>query len=353
LSVAAAVLLGPASASAQSNPKDASVQITVIGNQLLITCDDPQVLAATTEMLHFLLGGLSSGPQIEVIKLKHAEAVEAASLLDQLYNGLRQPVAPLPEGDDGNLPVESGGRSRRRAASAAPVVLGEGRIRVVPDPTTNSLLVRATPLDILGIRRLLDTVIDITPPDSAGLMRVWVLPPLKNTSAPRVAEVLRDVFRQQMNDSVNLVRGVDADDFNGPGGGRARGSNRGGGRSTQAVTLSIGVDAISNTIVLSCSEKTKDTVRQLVEQLDTIAKDSLRTVQVVRVDGMDPQLVQRALDVLQGRRTFGSSGSNTGPSIPVIDAPRRGSPSAGNSPVGMPGLGGLGSAGFPAPGGAP
>jgi hypothetical protein len=224
---------------------------------------------------------------------------------------------------------------------------------VAADATTNSLVIRATPIDLIGIRRLLDTVIDVAPSESEGLMRVWVLPSLKNTSAPRVADVLRDVFRQQMGDSVTVTRNFDADDVGASSRGRARSSSGSSGPGTRPVSLSIGVDAVSNTLVLFCSEKMKESVSQLVGQLDGVAKDSLRTVQVVRVDGMDPQLVQRALDVLQGRRSPNGSPTNPGAGIPVIDAPRRGTQGPGGSPAGMPGLGGPGSAGLPALGGAP
>ena len=62
-------------------------------------------------------------------------------------------------------------------------------------------------------------------------------------------------------------------------------------------------------------------ITRLVDQLEAAAKDSTRTVKVVSIKGVDPILVQQAIDAIQGRRTVtptrpssdnGSSGRRSG-----------------------------------------
>ena len=49
---------------------------------------------------------------------------------------------------------------------------------------------------------------------------------------------------------------------------------------------------------------------RLVERLEASAQDSTRTVRVVSIKGVDPFLVQQAIDAIQGRRTPTPSSSN-------------------------------------------
>src|SRR5438105_14816295 len=74
----------------------------------------------------------------------------------------------------------------------------EDRIGVVADPATNSLLVRASPIDMLGIRRLLNTSIDVDTVDSRAVIKTWIIP-LMHASATEVANVIRDVYREHMD----------------------------------------------------------------------------------------------------------------------------------------------------------
>src|SRR5262249_10649332 len=143
----------------------------------------------------------------EVIPLKHANAIEAAIALDEAFNGPQ----PQQQGRGGN---RGGGGGRRGGfgnqqdptqqgapgAPAAPAMPNVGqqredRIRVVADVNTNSLIVKATPLDVLTIRRLLRDHIDLPVAEGALAKKVYQIP-LKNTSALEVQAWLQNVYRQ-------------------------------------------------------------------------------------------------------------------------------------------------------------
>src|SRR5262249_13072139 len=112
----------------------------------------------------------------------------------------------------------------------------------------------------------------------------------------------------------------------------------------RAVTLSIGVDDRTNTMVLACSELMYKDISTLVTKMDAASATSTRTVRVVNVKGIDPLLVQQTIDAIQGRgtwsnhnhnrRTFGNTRGNFG----NTNMPRTGFQPGGIMPAGNPGI---------------
>ena len=167
---------------------NAPVRIVVSGDRLVVTSDDPEALALVQQLVRALTAD-NAAADFTVIRLKNARAADAAKILDELYNGPTQQP---------NLPPAAFGFLR--PGSTAPAA-GQRptRIRVVADSGSNSLLVRARPLDLLGIQHLLASAIDVAETDSAAVQRTWVLRPLKHADAGEVARTLRDVYRVQMS----------------------------------------------------------------------------------------------------------------------------------------------------------
>src|SRR5262249_26884727 len=125
-------------------------------------------------------------------------------------------------------------------------------IRVVADPGSNSLLVRASPLDMLTIRRLLEKAIDSGEIDSNAVQKTFVIGPLKYATATDVAAVLKDVCREQTNSSptATQVGGFGGFRFGGFAASRA---NLDANGQPRQVTLSIGVDDRTNSLILQCT----------------------------------------------------------------------------------------------------
>ena len=66
---------------------------------------------------------------------------------------------------------------------------------------------------------------------------------------------------------------------------------------------------------MHCSESMYEEVQKLADMLDEGSKNSTRTIRVVPLSGVDPLLVQQAINAIQGRRTTTTQpGAN--PSIP-------------------------------------
>ena len=315
----------------------APVTITTIGDRVIIRSDDPEALKAAQELIRIITSNTGTG-DFEVIQLNNASAVDTATLLEQMYNPQQQRRG----GDTTNPFAMMFGGFGGRGSTTQPAAATEPRIRVVADPNTNSIMVKANAVDMLAIKRLLRESIDAADPvTGAAVVRTWVMPPLKYANASEVVVVLQNVYRDFMNASGGFG-GSFGSSRGGPspfssGGFRPPVDSSGNRRQAQ---LSIGVDDRSNSLVLSCNEKMYKDIKQLVDQLEEAAKDSTKTVKVVPLVGIDPAVAQMAIEAIQGRTTsssgfngFGSSrfGGGTSPF------------GGGSSPFGTPFGGGMSS----------
>src|SRR5262249_51395132 len=71
--------------------KNAPITIMPSGNKLLISSDDPEALKLVQELVRLMTQPPSvEGGDFEVIKLKNANATDAARILDEMFNGTPQ-----------------------------------------------------------------------------------------------------------------------------------------------------------------------------------------------------------------------------------------------------------------------
>jgi type II secretion system protein D len=322
--------------------KEKPVRIFASGNRLLIASDDPDALALVQQLVNlYTKGGKGT---FEIIKLTHANATDAAKALDEAFNGPPQ----RQQGTGGGFGGGRGGFPFGGFGGGFPGMMGGGgapaaetRIRVVAYPATNSILVRATPLDMLEVKSLLRRAIDVEDSDTRGLIRTWRLA-LKHASASEVSSVLRDVYKDQTGSAPQSTRVGGFMGFMGGFRGMGQPQNDNSGRTTM---LSIGVDDRNNALVMACPEALYKDVKRVVEEMDEASKLTTRTVKVVTLKGIDPLLVQQAVDAIQGRAvrrpttggmgSFGSGGFGTG-----------GFGSSGFGGFGSSGFGGFGTGGF-------
>ena len=325
----------------QPNGKGAPIKITAVGNRLIISSDDPKALATAYDLVRLLTQPQQGQGDYETIKLKNASATEAAKALDEAFNGPKQTAAQQQGGGGrGGGRGGFGGFFGPFAAPGAttPATPAADTIRVVAYPPTNTLLVRASPLDMLRIRQLLKNAIDTEDTESKGIIKTWILKPLQFANAMEVANIIKDVYREYTNNNPQptQVGGLPGFAFGGRGGGgRFSNANVDASGNPRGVSLSVGIDDRANRIIVNCTESLYQDIQKLVDQLDSGTKDATRTVKVIPLQGVDPLLVQQAIDAIQGRRT--TTPSSTQPSF--------GPGGFGQSPFGGRGSG-FGPSGF-------
>ncbi|HTK75774.1 MAG TPA: secretin N-terminal domain-containing protein, partial [Gemmataceae bacterium] len=318
-----------------ANSPQKPVTITAVGNKIIINTEDQDTLQFATEIVRLLTRTEGDG-DFEVIPLQNANATDAARIIDEAFNGRQQRAPQNPFGGGGGRGGGGPGGFNPLAlmmqAAGAGQSTADQKVRVVADPGSNSLLVKASPLDLLTIKRLLRDAID-APDESRMAGKTRILGPLQHAIATEVATVLQQVYRDAME-----------------AGSRGRGGFGGGGpggvqRATDAnglprpAALSVGVDERSNSLILQCNDAMYNEVKTLVDTLEKQAAGAVRTVRVVPIRGVDPNLLQDALAAIQGQRSATNRPGMTGTT-------GNGSPFGGGSPFGTGGTFGGGRGGF-------
>ena len=322
------------------------VVITVVGNRLVIESDDPTALTLVNELVRLYASQAKPDENLfEVIRLKYVGAAEAAKVVTEVFNGPQQTQGggQRPGGGPGGLiggllggGGGPGGLLGGLLGGGAAGTPSKDRIRVVAETSSNSLIVvKATQLDLLTIRRLLGSVIDSGETDSEAIQRTNVIT-LKNTEAAEMAGVVREVFKTQMQASGGGGGVNPLFPFIPPQGGQ------GGGSQQRPPAMSVGVDERTNSLVVLASETLFREVKALVDQLDGAnATNGAEVVRVIETKGIDPALLQQLVDAMQGtpaRSNTNRTGGQGGSGIPGLGG--GGLPSFGG---GIPSFGG----GFP------
>jgi type II secretory pathway component GspD/PulD (secretin) len=211
---------------------------------------------------------------------------------------------------------------------------------IVPDVRLNALIVHASPADLDLMEQLLTIIDRPDVPESTVNPRPRLIP-VMNTGAAQIAEILREVYTERMAGARNQQqRQPSPEEFiqmlRGGGGGRG-GSSGSRSRQAEVQKISIGVDARTNSLVVSASEPVFQEIEQLVKTLDHATTDSNQAIRVVTLKRSNPATVQKALTAIvgekartsdkpsdgSGSRGDGSSGSSgsTGGGPPVIMSP--------------------------------
>jgi type II secretory pathway component GspD/PulD (secretin) len=301
----------------KKNPDEAGVIITAVGNKLIITGSDAKAVALAHELALQLVK--NKGETYQVFRLTNANASEAARVLNEWFNPPppqqqrnQNPFAQLFPGGGG------GGRGGNPFAPQPPAPNPEDakpRVRIVAEQSSNSLLVRANALDLITIKNLLDTVIDVGPGDSKAIVKPFTIGPLQYAVATEVVATVQQVFRESTNQAASqggTSGGFAAfSPFGGIGGGGRQQPLDSLGRPKQ-VSLTIAADDRTNTILGTATGEMAEDIKKMVQYLEDKAKDSTKVVQLVATKGIDPSLIQEVIDAIQGRTPATRTGQQPG-----------------------------------------
>lgn len=333
--------------------KKSTLRITGFGNKIIITSDDPKALDTAQQIIRMLVNTEAGPGDFEVVRLKQANAVEVAKILDEAFNGPKGQAGGRPGGGGGGglggLPgmvlqgvmgIGGGGGSTRTE-----------NVRIVADPAINALLIRAKPADMLTIRRLIYQQFEVPNIDTDTLVKTHTIK-LEYANAAHVADILKQVYAEAMTAQQ-------------PQGGQ-QGFNPFGGQTTPPATgqrrvpMSVGVDADTNNLYISCSVSLFGDVKALVDSIDQTSKGSQQKATIISLNNVEPALVQQTIDAISGKSTAQrrpgdpstSSGVTAGSFAPgALGTPGRGFGggagfgAGGVTPIFVPGGGGFGGGG--------
>jgi hypothetical protein len=289
-----------------------------------------------------------------VFYLKYAKAQVVAQELESLLSG-------------GS--TDSEGSADKAAGRRA---LATGSIKITPEPRLNALMVLANRTDQRTVEQLLKTLDMKEPPDDIAVAPKPQMITVQYARVKDVAEVLRQVYADRMVIAAGqeqqgrmgglgmMMRGMmGGGGQGGPGGPGGPGGGFGGfgggqNRIDQANRIAIGVDAKTNTLIITAVDSLFNEVKQLVQQLDEAAATQNETVRYVALHRTSAVAVQKALtafagDAVQTNNPEANTPNNNQNQSPL--GPGRGFGRGGFG--GQPGMGGGfgGNGAFPGMGG--
>jgi hypothetical protein len=265
---------------------------------LIITCEDP---AALDQLESLMLEFPPPRKEYEIFRLKYADATYTAMDLKDFFKE---------EEDSGRRggffwdPWDSG----RSDSSSTPSRLSKRKpLKFLAQIETNSILVQgATPAQLATISELITNVFDRRDPIDTKLIRSSRTFTIRYSKARAVAETIKEVYRDLLS----------ANDKSLQNGQRQRTErvffdfgDSGPKKIKFKGALSIGVDELSNTLLVSTSPRLMDEIGQLIEHLDEAARPST-TVDVVNTGlGVNGEELQRTLSRMLNGRSGGSDRS--------------------------------------------
>ena len=110
---------------------------------------------------------------LEAFQLKYSDAAETADLIKSLFK-------------------------------ATPTAKHQGpeRMRTFVDPITNTLVVQASTIDMMILRRLLSEGSDLEATEAATAVRTYIVGPLKHANAAEMVKVLKKVYHEPVNGDI-------------------------------------------------------------------------------------------------------------------------------------------------------
>ena len=279
--------------------KGNALRIAVIGNKLIIQGDDPADVQLLQELVTLYTRPSTTGDEQYIVwKLRYASAEAAAELLTEIFNGPAQPAAGGRTGRGGG----GGGlaalnplallSSLTGSSSSGPTDPKSGRIRVVAEKSSNSLIiVKASQLDLLTMEDLLKKAIDNGEPPEGGVPQTYMVQ-LKYAKATDMATTIRNLFGTTSSSSSRNTQQRSPLPF--PFGQPQQQQPSGPEFTVQA-------DDTTNKLLINTTETTFLQVKKLIDELDLASKDSADYVDIMSVKGISPTQVETIIDLLAGR----------------------------------------------------
>jgi type II secretory pathway component GspD/PulD (secretin) len=288
----------PKAASPDGPPLPVTITRTPDG-KLMITSLDTRALDRLEDLVSQLSPAYKT--DYEIFRLKYALASSVATVLKEIFKeggGQRIPLWMQIEYGMGDSSEKERGRLSKRRA-----------LKIVSEIDTNSILVQgADASQLKTIKELVAFYDKPEPPDAQSVHKTEKFV-LRWTKAEVIADTLKDVYRDLLSPKDRALAGQQPRPersfiitFDDSGGGESQKRPRFQG------LLSIGVDKVSNTLIVSAPPYLLQEVGKLITELDEAAQP-VESVSVVKIGpGVSSQSIEAAVSKLLGNGTSGGAG---------------------------------------------
>ena len=327
-------------ATAPGKSKNPEIRVEMTANGLLVYCEDTAVLDRFEQLLRQIAppASMVGKRKITVFYLKYIQADVASAMVQQVLSGgdtgmggvgslVSDMTSNLLGGGGGLMGMLLGGGGGAADQSTTASFQASGTVSIVPDVRLNALIVQANAEDIETVEGLLKVIDKESSETEVQTKRKPRLIPVIYTSAENIAAVIKEVYADRISGgssrSGQSSRQPSPEDFiralRGGGRGGSGGSSRGGQAKGSAPTMTVGVDAQSNSIVISANDQLFSEVEDLVRTIDQAGTQTNDTTVVRSLKFSNPAMIQKALtsilgDSVQTSTTSSSGSSRTGSS---------------------------------------
>lgn len=256
-------------------------------NGVMIGSDDPEAIDFAEQVLAYLTK--DGDEYYEVIPLKNSNAQIVRDTLDELINGKRQQGGA--GGPFGMMMGGMGGGGMREAITG-PVV------RLAADKRTNSILVRAPRQIVVTIKRFVETELDINNVDQKLQPKPHIFK-LFNADATEMVNIIKEIYKEyvQTSQGGGMQPGMPFNPF---------AQQQRPQEQERSIKLSVAANTRDNSLIMNCPDILWPEIEALLMDMDKDSADSTRQVKVINVGKADPQMLQRAVDAITGKKTNAS-----------------------------------------------
>lgn len=205
----------------------------------------------------------------EIFPVKHGDPVEIAATLESVFN--QQQAKPAAAAAKKPSPKGKSITPKKTQKKAAPPVTKK-RIKAVPAPNINSIIVRANPRDFEPVGLLIEQL-DVA---RTGQVRVYVL---KHAEAKEVARVISEMY----------------------GTAAAKGKAKTAAQTAQQIRVS--AETVSNTVLVWAPQSTWEQISQTIEQMEQQAEAALK-IHVLQLAHARATALAKSLKDIFGELTF-------------------------------------------------
>ena len=316
----------PPSEKTPSPTGDLPVVITVLGDELLLTAQDPAVLDQLEELLAKTMEVLPPRLQWNVYPLQSADATEVATMLQQL---IPESSVSKPTSSSGGFGALSGGVSSFGSSLMGMTGLGNmaaspQTLQIIPELRLNALFVAGPTSKVREVEEMLKVLDSNELSDNLRNKSSHIVQ-LEYADAQEVYDVLKDVYKGYLdegnaNPQANALAML-------MGGGRGRGE----ANQKPKAQLALGIDKRTNQVIVWGDENLFKEIEALALNLDESAQEAKRTVRVLSLQNTNSSVVTSALGQLMPKVKVSSSGPRTSSSSNSGNGTSPGTTSSGSS----------------------
>jgi uncharacterized protein YfaS (alpha-2-macroglobulin family)/tetratricopeptide (TPR) repeat protein/type II secretory pathway component GspD/PulD (secretin) len=290
------------------------IRVTPGPNGLAISSDDSDALVLFQQMMSSVPVPPMSQPQVTIFYLKNSDAANVARTLNGVLsgssvggNGAMIDLALLQSLLGQNV------RSGDVATTSA--------INITPYANLNALIVQGTETDVATVEKLVQ-ILDRKEFAAGSAGSTSKIVQLNNTDPDDIVNTVQTVYYDHLNFGMGM--GGPVASGGGRGGMAAPGGSRGGAAGSMGVaqsnvqTFSITADQRTKSVVVAANEPLLAEITRFVEGLDAQGKQDTKTLEIIRLNSISPDLAKDVLKNLNADQVLGRVSIDTVEGVNIL-----------------------------------